>query len=535
MSRKFLVILLLFGFHAMCAQIEDRYMVFYKDKAGSTFSVDQPQQFLSQKAITRRSNQNIAVTTQDFPPNAGYVSSIRGTGAYVLYTSRWFNASLVEATAAEVAAIQQLANVERVEFVAPGKTGTGGRTRSQSKFSMDSPAPATDQQASMLGLDAMRADGLDGTGITIAVLDTGFPGVTSRPAFADMLQDDRIKDFYNFAFGYPHVFLGYDHGTQVLSILGAELETFKGAAPKADYLLYTTEYSATEYRVEEYYWAFAAERADSAGVDIINTSLGYTDFDDATMNYTYADMDGETTVITQAAQMAFARGIVVVVAAGNLGGSSNPWHFIAAPADGKDVLAVGAVESTKHRSAFSSFGPSADGRVKPDVAALGTRTASISSNGLIELSSGTSYACPLITGFVACLWQAHPELTAIEVIDLVRKAGSQYFNPDFELGYGIPTYQAIKNMFEFPNGTGILLYPNPIQNDMAKIAFAPTDGQPISYQVSTILGQRMHSETYLSNWHANPFEINFSNLPAGVYLVNVQHGATSKTFRVVKP
>jgi serine protease AprX len=535
MNRNFLAVIFVFWFCCAFAQGEDRYMVFYKNKAGTAFSIEQPLQFLSQKAINRRINQNIAVTTQDFPPNAAYVSSVRATGAYVMYTSRWFNASLVEATAAEVTAIQGLNNIDRIEFVAPGKTGTGGRRADYSKFSTESQSPATYQQTSMLGLDAMRADGLEGQGMTIGIFDTGFPGVTSNAAFTTLIQEDRLKDQYNFAFGNSNVFSGHEHGARVFSILGGELANYNGAASKANYLLYATEYDATEYRVEEYYWAFAAERADSAGVDIISSSLGYTEFDDGAMDYNYSDMDGETAVITQAAQMAFERGIIVVSAAGNLGGSNDPWHFISAPADGADVLAIGAVDINRNRSGFSSFGPSSDGRVKPDIAALGTQTANISPSGTIQYGNGTSYACPLIAGFVACVWQAHPELTAIKMVDLIRKAGSQYFNPDFKLGYGIPTYQAIKNMFELPDGAGILLYPNPIVNDRAKIAFAPTDGAAISYQVFSIMGQPIHLESYTANWHLNPFEINFSGLPSGVYLVKVKHGSDTKTFRVVKP
>lgn len=522
------------GFSSLHAQ-ENRYMVFYKDKVGTTFSVDQPTQFLSSDAINRRSLQNINITEQDFPVNVGYKSQVGSTGARVVYSSRWFNASMVEATASELATIQGLAFVDHVEFIAPGKTGTGGRKSSSSKFAVDSPAPATLLQTSMLGIDGLHLEGFQGEGITIAVFDTGFPGVTANPAFSDIMLDERIKDFFNFAAEYPHVFLGHDHGARVFSIIAGKLDNYVGAATKANFLLYATEYTPTEYRAEEYYWAFAAERADSAGVDIISSSLGYTEFDDASMDYTYPDMDGETAAITRAAQMAFDRGIIVVSAAGNSGAANDPWHYIAPPADGKDVLAVGAVDFNLNRSSFSSFGPSVDGRVKPDIVALGTQTANISPSGVIQYGNGTSYACPLMAGFIACLWEAHPELNAIEMIDMVRKAGSQYFNPDFSLGYGIPTYQAIQNMYEFTNPTGIVLYPNPIQDDKLKIAIGPTDGSEISFQVFSVMGQPIHEEVYLSNWHSNPYDIDFSNQPSGVYLVKVHHGPSSKIFRVVKP
>jgi serine protease AprX len=514
---------------------ESRYMVFYNDKVGTTFSTTQPLQYLSQKAIDRRTQQSIAITEQDFPVNANYVSAIRGAGISVRYSSRWFNASLVEATPDDLTTLQAFNFVDRIEYVAPGAVGTtGGRVAEKSKF-MDEPWQLSNGQLDMLGLREMHADGLNGTGVTIAVLDSGFPGVTSNPAFYDILPEDRLKDHYNFAYGYPHVFLGSDHGARVFSIIAASLNNFTGGAVKANFLLYTTEFASAEHRVEEYYWAFAAERADSAGADIINSSLGYTDFNDPAMDYSTSDLDGETAAVTKAAQMAFDRGIVVVVAAGNLGGTNNPWHYIAPPADGKDVLAVGAVDNSLKRASFSSFGPSSDNRIKPDVAALGVMTTHIASEGSLQFYNGTSFSCPLITSFVACLKQAYPALSAAELVDLVRRAGSQYFNPDFELGYGIPTYRAVKNIFSLPASQGIFVYPNPIQNNVLKLAYAPTDGSEVSYQIFNTLGQPLHEETYLGNWHSNPFEVDFTQVPTGVYLVKVNQGRVSKTFRVIKP
>jgi serine protease AprX len=514
---------------------ESRYIVFYKDKVGTTFNTTQPLQYLSQKAIDRRAHQGIVITQQDFPVNTNYVSAIRGAGISVRYSSRWFNASLVEATPVELTTLQAFNFVDRVEYVAPGAVGTsGGRVAEKSKFMNELPL-FSDGQLDMLGLREMHADGLNGAGVTIAVLDSGFPGVTSNPAFYDILPEDRLKDHYNFAYGYPHVFLGNDHGARVFSVIAGSLSNFTGGAVKANFLLYTTEFAPAEHRVEEYYWAFAAERADSAGADVISSSLGYTDFNDPAMDYSASDLDGETAAITKAAQMAFDRGIVVVISAGNLGGTNNPWHYIAPPADGKDVLAVGAVDNTLKRASFSSFGPSADNRVKPDVAALGITTAHVGPSGSVQYGNGTSFSCPLITSFVACLKQAYPDLSAAELVDLVRRAGSQYFDPDFELGYGIPTYRAVKNIFSLPANQGIFVYPNPIQNNVLKLAYAPTDGSEVSYQIFSTLGQPVHEETYLGNWHSNPFEVDFTQVPTGIYLVKVKQGRASKTFRVIKP
>ena len=314
---------------------ESRYMVFYNDKIGTPYTINQPGEFLSARSITRRMNQSISIDEKDLPVNPAYVGQVGQTGATVLYSSRWFNGSLVEATGTEISAIQSLDVVSSVEYVAPGKNGTGGGRSGDSKKNPSgrTSVDLTNQiQRSMLGHDEMAADGLEGSGVWIAVLDGGFSGVNSAAPFNHLIVNDQIKDTFNFAYSSNSVFAYSNHGTEVLSTMAGVAANYRGGTPDATYLLYVTEYGPTEFRVEEYLWALGAERADSVGADIISSSLGYSEFDDPTMDYAYGDLDGEHAIVSKAATLAFERGMVVVNSAGNhFTGSA--WSRITPPAD----------------------------------------------------------------------------------------------------------------------------------------------------------------------------------------------------------
>ena len=259
----------------------------------------------------------------------------------------------------------------------------------------------------MLGIPQMHADGFRGEGMTIAFLDGGFMGVNTTAAFQELFNEGRYDDVvsHDFVRNTDNVFQYDDHGSQVFSVIAANIaDDFTGGAYKANFQLFVTEDASSEYRVEEYNWLFAAERADSAGVDIISSSLGYYDFDIASMNYSTAQMDGKTAVVTQAAQWAADRGIVVVTSAGNEGNIPS-WRIITAPADGADVVAVANLTPQGVASSSSSRGPAADGRIKPDLAALGSGVTVVQDNGAIGTASGTSLAAPLITSLIAGVWQ----------------------------------------------------------------------------------------------------------------------------------
>lgn len=509
---------------------ENRYMVFFTDKTGSAFSINNPAAYLSARAISRRSNQNISISEQDLPVVAGYVDAIKSTGARVLFTSRWFNAVLVEATGAELTSIEALASVDHVDYVAPGKNGTGGRVATKWQ-SQNGPPVANDVQNNMLGLDAMHADGNMGTGKLIAVFDSGFIGVNTTQPFNHIFNQNRIVDSHNFVYGNEQVFAYDDHGTEVISTIAANSTNYKGGAPDASFLLYVTEHVPTEYRVEEYLWAFAAERADSAGVDIISSSLGYSEFDDASMDYTHADLNGQTARISQAATWAFQRGILVVNSAGNR--FSSTWNRITPPADAPNVLAIGALDAFGNVASFSLPGPNALNQIKPDVAALGVGVSVINFQGNLSTNNGTSFSCPLVAALAAGVWQMAPELTAAELLDMIRKSGSHYFNPDNQQGFGIPTYQAIKNIVGFQEQTEpITVYPNPAK-DQLRIAQFPITGADVNVQLSTILGQPLLEASFTANWQSNPMALDVTGIAPGVYLLRVESNSIKKTIRVI--
>jgi hypothetical protein len=290
----------------------------------------------------------------------------------------------------------------------------------------------------------MHRQGFKGKGMLVAVFDAGFENLPQLDAMRHLFVNGRILDTYNFVEDNGYVYgKGGDHGTKVLSTMAAyDPGKIIGTAPEASYLLYRTEDASSEYRIEEFNWLLAAERADSAGADVINSSLGYNNFDDKSMSYTYEQMDGNTAYVTQAADMAAAVGMLVVTSAGNEG--RGKWKYITAPADADSVLTVGAVDSKGSYAEFSSKGNTPDGRTKPDVVAKGAATTVVSPGNRVTVSNGTSFSSPLMAGFATSLWQAYPKLNNMEVIDILRRSGSQAQKPDSLLGYGIPDYERAK-------------------------------------------------------------------------------------------
>ena len=285
---KLLVFFLLFTSGIVQSQV-NRYMVFFNDKTGTPHNISSPETFLSNRSIQRRSNQSISVVEQDLPVVPAYVTAVQNTGAKVLYKTKWMNGVLVECDASLITEIDNLPSVSSINYVAPGaRPAPGGRVRSSNKFKeTNDEAAATDVQLTMLGMNAMHIAGYRGEGKLIAILDGGFPGVNTATPFQHIFNESRFDaaTSYDFVSGSSNVFAKSNHGTHVLSIVGAHIpDSFSGGAYKATFILFITEYTPNEYRVEEYNWLFAAERADSAGVDLINTSLGYNTFDDATMN-----------------------------------------------------------------------------------------------------------------------------------------------------------------------------------------------------------------------------------------------------------
>ncbi|KPL14253.1 MAG: hypothetical protein AMS26_11345, partial [Bacteroides sp. SM23_62] len=384
-----------------------KFWIQLKDKEGSLYSLDNPAEFLSQRAIDRRLRYQIPIGENDLPVSQVYLDSLQHHDIRVLYSSKWMNAVVAETTDSNMAdVLSSYSFVTDIELLywTPRYKSDADKFK---EFLSDQPLPS-DHQVEMLNGHKLHEQGYQGEDMIIAVIDAGFNNADSLAGFYSLWQHGQLLGFRNFVNPSANFFwsINGSHGMHVLSTMGGYMPgEFKGAAMKAGYWLIQTEDALSEYRIEEANWLAGAELADSAGVDVINSSLGYSDrFTDSTQNYNYSDMDGKTTLVTRAASLAASKGMLVVTSAGNSGNPGNPWQYIIAPSDGDSVLGVAAVDPDGERAYFSSMGPSSDGRVKPDVAAQGQATVLIRSNGLVGTGNGTSFSSPVMAGLATCLW-----------------------------------------------------------------------------------------------------------------------------------
>lgn len=431
------------------------YWVALKDKLDSPFSVEKPEEFLSQKAIDRRQKFNIPIQEEDLPVNPNYLDSLKANGAKIHHTSRWLNAATVLMNKEKVAQLATLAFIDTVFYV--GRSYKEKAKVKKNIFKDTLPSNLTVElyhgyatpQIQMINGDSLHQMGYTGKGLTVAVLDGGFRNVDVMPHFDSLRSKPFFSYAHDFVDGDQYVFESSTHGTKVLSAMAANIPgLLVGTGPDADYVCLKTEDVRGEYRIEECNWVAALEYADSLGADIINSSLGYSTFSDESMNYRYEDLNGYTSIASQAADIAFSKGMIVVTSAGNEG--NDPWKYIGIPSDAKFILAIGSTNLDGTKAAFSSFGPTADGRVKPDVSCLGSFVIVASHISYRPTTaSGTSISSPIIAGMIASLWQAFPDKSNLEIIDAVRKSGHQAGKPDNELGYGIPdfmkAYYILKN------------------------------------------------------------------------------------------
>ena len=463
----------------LCFSQQEDAWVYLKDKPSSSTYLNSPLLMLSQHSLDRRTSQGISLDLKDVPVESSYISTIsQSSGIIILAKSKWLNALHVRGTIADINLVAALSIVDSVQYK-DNSLNRGIRKKASDKFRIEKMLEAqlnygqTENQTTMLSGDFLHDLGYLGTGYKIAILDAGFKGVESFTAF-DRLHDSNLNNGEILG-GYDYVNrnsnyygdTGNTHGLSVLSTIGAYIDDqFVGTAPNAEFYLYVTEDVSSETPLEESLWVEAAEAADSIGVDIINTSLGYTTFDDSDYSYSYLDMDGATTFISRGAEIASSRGMLLVTSAGNEGNSS--WKYIGAPADASAVLSVGAVDANKIIASFSSFGPTADNRVKPEVLAQGKNVYVINSSGNISLSNGTSFSGPIMAGMSACLWQAFPHKTSAEIKDLIVQSADRFNNSDDQYGYGIPDFQTIYESLgvENQNKQKVNIYPNPVKDKL---------------------------------------------------------------------
>lgn len=528
-----ILLLVLIAFVSAGAYAQNRYVVYFTDKSSSPYNISAPDEFLSARSIARRVKQDIPITEADLPVNPSYVAQLKQAGATVRYTSRWLNCALVQASEAVAGSLDDLAFVSRVDLVASGSGFANGRIKSTKQRKQTGGADATRRQLEMVGIDKMQADNLLGDGVLVAILDAGFEGVDTAEPFQHLYANNKIDYVFDFVHNTQQVYGYDDHGTEVFSVIAANSSAFTGGAYNASFQLYVTEDVPTEYRVEEYNWLFAAERADSCGVDVITSSLGYSTFDDGNMDYNkVTDLNGKIAIISKAAAAALERGIVVVCSAGNEAGNS--WGTITPPADVDGIVSVGAITSSGARSPFSSTGPSSDNRIKPDVVALGSSVSVVRPNGINGFASGTSLAAPIVTSLIIGLIEKFPDIDPNTVANSVIKTASQSSHPDNSLGYGIPSYDAARADIEgMRQQQDIAVYPNPTDTGRFFVRFNTT-GIQATVIVYDLNGKALSNHVVEVTSANNPIEIDIAELPASSYLVKVKTNDNFKAFRLVK-
>lgn len=539
MKKIFSLLVLITFTLTFYAQSPAKYWVQFKDKEGSQFSVKHPEEFLSPRAIEKRQRFNIPITEQDLPVNDQYVQQLLAIDPQMvlLTKSKWLNGVTVYTTTANIAE-----QIRKLDFV----TLCECTIKMDSKESFDYPTtPYTppmqtkeviempkDYEDFAYGYGAWQIGanrgqwlhrlGAHGEGMLMVVMDGGFQNVHQMPAFQALRDEGRLLGTRNFVQPGRSVFISGSHGTEVLSCIAAYLpDEIVGTAPKASFYLAKTEDGRSENKIEEDNWVAGLEWADSLGCDVLSSSLGYSKFDNRSQSYTYEDMTGHVSRSSIAASMAASRGIIVCVSAGNEG--DEDWKYITCPADADSVLTVGAIRRDYTTTDFSSYGPTYDGRVKPDGLAIGAQAIVVTPSNEVDASYGTSFAAPIFAGMVTCLWQLFPDKTAMEVIDAVQRAGSRYSTPTDHSGYGITNFVNAYNHLARSNDASVLtaFVENCKSSKCEGIYFASIGVSSFKVRV-TIDGTSYQSEQVIpvkgkkqGDFVVNKFKVKIPNCPKG--------------------
>lgn len=507
--------------------------VYFSDKPDAEAFFANPSSELSERALERRLRFNIALDNSDVPIYQSYIDEIANSqGIQVLAKSKWLNCLHVRGEIADISRLISLPFVQKIEFADRNIGALSNRiqqptiNKRQQEILSHYSYGSGQRPIEMLNGIGLHENDFTGENLIIAVMDAGFPGVNNLNSFRNVRDSGKILGGYHYPARSENFYTGSNHGTMVLSTMVLiDNDVMVGTSPGAQYYLFVTEDTSSENPVEEMYWAEAAERADALGVDIINTSLGYRFFDNPNYTYSFDQLDGQTIMITKAAEMAYSKGILVVASAGNTGNSTSP--EIMAPSDGRNVLCVGAVDTLENRVAFSSIGPTADGRIKPDVMALGQNVGVVSHDGNIYNNNGTSFSAPIISGMIASLWQAKPEMNPAEIMDFVKRSSDQFQNPDNLKGYGVPDFglaleqvlSVAENLVHKP-----IVYPNPVNSNLY-VQFENAG----EMSIFSLTGQ------LLLNWKGkNLNSIDVSAWEKGIYLYQYEENGKFKSGKILK-
>ena len=535
-----ITVLLVFVFTTHTFAQEDAW-VYFLDKPNAQSYLDNPLSMLTQRALDRRANQNIALDSKDVPLHQPYVDQITAaTGITVMAKSKWLNCLHIRGSLTDINALSNFSFVQTIVFANKNLNSSGKNSvptllpqpvNKQMDVQTDFSYGNSANQIQMLNGQVLHQANYTGLGKIIAVLDSGFTGVDTATPFQRLFTNNLILGGYNYVAGNTTIYSTHNHGTMTLSCMGGFASgQLIGTAPDAQYYLYITEDVSAENPVEESYWVAAAEEADRLGVDIISTSLGYFEYDNANYSHDYSDMTGNKAFASKGANIAFSRGMIVVASAGNSGSGAEP--HIGVPAEATNVLAIGAVQPNENYASFSSIGPSFDGRVKPDVMAQGQQSVVSNTTGGIITANGTSFSCPIMAGMIASFWQAVPWATNAQVLNFVKQSADRFANPDAQYGYGIPDFQqalAIAALAVNENvKKSFLIYPNPF-DDIVSIGYEETITNP-NLVLYNSLGQMVLQIAQIKSMQ----QLNLDTLNSGVYFYKIESDTISQSGKIIK-
>jgi serine protease AprX len=543
----FLIFAVFLIFHYENLKAQEYYRVGFSDKNDTQYSLSSPVDYLSERAIQRRIKQNIAIDSLDLPLNKNYIDEVVKIGATFIHASKWLNGITVKAETDSFTI-----KVSKLPFVKEFQLTKGLAKKSaiqkfaelegSENFPIDNSiyGPSV-YQTSILNGQFLHNQNYLGQGMQIAVLDGGFFSADRYPAMDSLWANNQILGIKDFVDPTAEFYKTHYHGMSVLSCMGSNVPgKLIGTATKASYWLIRSEDTGSEFLIEEDNWVAAAEFADSAGVDIINSSLGYYNFDNSEMNHPFEEMDGKTTRVTRGANIAASKGILVFSSAGNEGNNigENAWKHIVAPSDGEKVIGVGAVNKDSIPSGFTSLGPAFGGKTKPNVTALGWSTFLQRSDGTFGYLSGTSFSSPVMAGMAACLWQSQPHASAEQVKTAIEMSGHLYENPNDKMGFGIPdmyrAWQLLQNLSTsapeiskqwtaFPNPVGdvLILQKNSSQfQDTVRIEIFTMDGKLVQQWIKP---------------DANRIELrDLNSIPKGILLLKISSSKYSEIIKLSK-
>lgn len=534
------LLLIAFFLLSFCGYSQEDAWVYFNDKPNAAAELNTPLNFLTQRALDRRTAQGIALNENDVPIYQPYIDGITAAnGITVMAKSKWLNCLHIQGSVDDINALTLLQFVNHVHFANASLNSKRPTPRiitpvnKQMDVLTNFNYGNSDNQIQMLNGHLLHQANYTGTGKIIAVLDSGFINVDTTAPFQRLFDNNLILGGYNFVSHDTNVYSLHNHGTMTLSCMGGYVGgELVGTAPDAQYYLFVTEDVTKESPVEESYWVEAAEEADRLGADVISTSLGYYEFDNTNYGHYYDEFTGDTAFASKGANIAFSKGMIIVASAGNSGGSAEPSNHIGVPAEANNVLAVGAVKSDRTYATFSSIGPSFDGRIKPDVMAQGQASVVANTSGTIQTASGTSFSCPIMAGMITSFWGAVPNLTNQQIVDFVKQSADRFANPNNQYGYGIPDFESALNSAQLSvnqNSVGrFLVYPNPV-SDKLFISFPATFSEA-KISLYNVLGQIIFEKTIQNS----ETSILLDNINSGIYFYKIKSNSFVQSGKIIK-